>query len=397
MPKIQITHSVELPDQVRLARYKKAPELGPRILFFTGGTALRSLSQELVYSTHNSVHIITPFDSGGSSATIRNAFKMLAVGDLRNRLMALADRSVKGNPAIFDLFAYRLPKDITSQELAMRLDKMIDGKDKLIARVPDPMRKLIRSHLRFFSEQMPDDFDLRGASIGNLILAGGFFNYQRHIDPVIYLFTKLVEVRGVVRPVISRDLHLAVEMEDGSIIVGQHNITGKETAPITQRIKNMYLTGSLDSLEPVDARIRPKVDSLIRNSELICYPLGSFYSSVIANLLPKGVGTAVWETNCPKVYVPNSCPDPEMYGMTLSDCVKTLIDYLQRSCGQEVPTDRLLNFVLIDSKRGDYPTPLEINKIKRFGVEVLDVQLISEESAPYLDEKLLADHLLSLT
>ena len=41
--------------------------------------------------THNSTHLITPFDSGGSSASLREAFGMLSVGDLRNRLLALAD------------------------------------------------------------------------------------------------------------------------------------------------------------------------------------------------------------------------------------------------------------------------------------------------------------------
>jgi 2-phospho-L-lactate transferase/gluconeogenesis factor (CofD/UPF0052 family) len=61
--------------------------------------------------------MITPFDSGGSSAEIRKAFKMLAVGDLRNRLMALADQSVKGNPEIFLLFSYRFDANATQAEL----------------------------------------------------------------------------------------------------------------------------------------------------------------------------------------------------------------------------------------------------------------------------------------
>ncbi|MBL0700813.1 MAG: YvcK family protein, partial [Desulfosarcina sp.] len=78
-----------LPNSVKLARYTKAPELGPRLLFFSGGSALRHLSSTLTKYTYNSIHLITPFDSGGSSATLRRAFKMLAIGDIRNRLMAL--------------------------------------------------------------------------------------------------------------------------------------------------------------------------------------------------------------------------------------------------------------------------------------------------------------------
>ena len=105
--------------------------------------------------------------------------------------MALADRSLMGNPEIFELFATRLPKDLPQAALRDQLTAMSKGKDKLVAAVPDPMRKIIRNHLQFFMERMPEDFDLRGASIGNLILSGGFFNQKRHIDPVIYLFSRI--------------------------------------------------------------------------------------------------------------------------------------------------------------------------------------------------------------
>lgn len=396
MPTITITRSVKLPDPLRLARYQRAPELGPRVLFFTGGTALRELSRKLVHYTHNSVHLITPFDSGGSSAKLRSAFHMLAVGDLRNRLMALADRSVTGHPEIFELFAHRFPKDAEQADLREELFAMLRGNHPMIRVIPDPMRKLVRSHLQFFFEKMPDNFDLRGASIGNLIIAGGFFNYKRHIDPVIFLFSKLVEAKGLVRPVISADLHLVAELENGETIIGQHLITGKEAAPLTSKIKRLSLSASNEKVVPIKAPIRDKVKDLISSAELICYPLGSFYSSVVANLLPEGVGQTISESDCPKVYIPNTSPDPEQYGMSLFDCVRKLLEYLEQGCKHEAARDRLLNFVLIDSKNGSYPKPLELNKIKRFGVEVLDVELVTEQSAPYVDEELVIRHLLSL-
>ena len=84
------------------------PPLGPRLVFFTGGTALRDLSRRLTAHTHNSVHLVTTFDSGGSSAALRRAFAMPAVGDLRNRLLALADSAVV--PAsVLEFCARRLP------------------------------------------------------------------------------------------------------------------------------------------------------------------------------------------------------------------------------------------------------------------------------------------------
>jgi len=104
MTAIRVTREVNVPDPLRVARALRSPDLGPRILFFTGGTALKETSQALVGYTHNSVHLVTPFDSGGSSAVLRRYFDMPAVGDLRNRLMALADRTLHGYPEIFRAF-----------------------------------------------------------------------------------------------------------------------------------------------------------------------------------------------------------------------------------------------------------------------------------------------------
>lgn len=246
----RIIRDVELISRERLALYKRVPELGPRVLFFTGGTALRSLSERIIEYTHNSIHIVTPFDSGGSSAEIRRAFRMLAVGDLRNRIMALADQSVFGNPMVFELFAHRLPKTASPQELLRELQDLVDGKSTLVRRVANPMRQIIRAHLAAFAERMPDDFDLGGACIGNLILTGGFLAYNRHIDPVVYLFSKLVAARGDVAAVSNEDLHLVSELEDGSLVVGQHRITGKGSPPIASPVKRIYATDNRANPKP---------------------------------------------------------------------------------------------------------------------------------------------------
>src|SRR6056297_3502215 len=124
---VHVRRMARIPDPVRLERYRHAPELGPRLLFFSGGSALRTFSRRLVDYTHNSFHLITPFDSGGSSAALRKAFRMPAVGDLRNRLMALADQTVRGNPEIYMLFAFRFPDDEEPTALRRRLDRMVRG------------------------------------------------------------------------------------------------------------------------------------------------------------------------------------------------------------------------------------------------------------------------------
>src|SRR6056297_3176333 len=109
--------NLPIPNRTRMDRYRQDPAQGPKILFFSGGSALRAVSQRLIEYTYNSVHIITPFDSGGSSAMLRQAFGMPAVGDIRNRLMALTDERVQGNDAVFNLFAHRLPSLESSGKL----------------------------------------------------------------------------------------------------------------------------------------------------------------------------------------------------------------------------------------------------------------------------------------
>ena len=67
---VTITRELRIPDNIRIQRSLRIPEFGPKILFFSGGTAIRDLSACLINYTHNSIHLITPFDSGGSSAKI---------------------------------------------------------------------------------------------------------------------------------------------------------------------------------------------------------------------------------------------------------------------------------------------------------------------------------------
>jgi CofD-related protein of GAK system len=393
----RITRTAQLPDQMRLSRYQKTPELGPRMLFFSGGSALTATSRVLKRYTHNSVHLVTPFDSGGSSATLRQAFSMPSIGDLRSRLIALADENITGHPEVYRLFTYRFPADQPASELLANLDLMIRGKEPLIAAISNPMRRLIRNQLGYFRKAMPDDFDLRGASTGNLILAGGYLNNHKHLDPIIFLFSKLVNVLGTVRAVVNDDLHLAAELEDGSCVTSQQRLTGKEVAPLKSPVSRLFLSSHPDKPKPATAKIRKKNRRLIQQAELICYPPGSFYSSLIANLLPTGVGSAIAETDCPKVYIPNLGQDPEQIGMTLDSSILTLLDYLRADNTDKCPAGKLLNFVLIDSKRGKYPSPISAPVMQKLDIRIIDTRLISKQCAPYYDAELLASALLSLT
>lgn len=394
---LQVSRSARLPDPVKLARYEKSPELGPRPLFFSGGTALRTFCAELIRYTHNSIHIITPFDSGGSSAKLRQAFHMPAVGDIRNRLMALAEQSFQGSPEICELFAHRLPEKAPHSRLRSELTQMARGKHPLTAQVPSPMGPIICSHMQDFLTHMPEGFDLQGASIGNLVLTAGYLSNQRLLDSAIYLFAGLVQARGVVRPVVDQYRHLAAQLESGTVFVGQHRLTGKESAPISAPVRRLYLCEDSRTPRPASVQIRSKVRDLIRSAELICYPMGSFYSSLIANLLPRGVGEAVSSLECPKIYVPNTGTDPEARGLDPNSQTEILLSYLKADAPERIENRQVLSAVLVDRERGDYATPVDVGRLSALGVGVIDYPLVTGASAPLIDPGRLAEALLSLT
>lgn len=378
-------------------RSQRAPELGPRILFFSGGTALRPLSRVLKQFTHNSVHLITAFDSGGSSAQLRHAFAMPGIGDLRNRIVALADESVRGNPQIYKLFGYRLPPTPVPSTLRAELDSLVSAEHPLVREIVEPMRRIVQTHLRYFIEQMPADFDLRGANIGNLLLAGGFLSHSRDLESVLFLFSKLLEVRGVVRPIVDDDVHLCADLADGTRVVGQHRLTGKEVEPIRSPVRALSLVRALDDVTPASVEIGEKVRQSIEAADLLCYPMGSFYTSVVANLLPRGVGQAIAAAGCPRVYIPNTGHDPEQRGMSVVDGVETLLAYARADAGSDLPLSRVVNIVLLDRDPDNYAMQVDVERLERMGVQVFSLDLVTEPSHPYIHPQRLTETLLSLT
>lgn len=383
-----------MPDPARVARALRAPEDGPRVLFFSGGSALERTSRALKRYTYNSRHLVTPFDSGGSSASLRAAFRMLSVGDLRNRLVALADEAEPGTEAVRRLLSHRFPRDGEPAALRALLDELIGGRHPLVASVPEPLRSLARTQLGELGAAVPPAFDWRGASVGNLMLVGGYLMSGRDVTPVLSLLEGLLRARGQVRPVVTDDLHLCATLDDGRVVVGQHRITGNGTPPPEGRILSLSLVRALDDPRPADAQASSSVTAWIDEADLICFPMGSFFTSVVANLLPRGVGRAIARSACPKIFVPNAGDDPEMRGMSVADAVEVLLSVLRADAG-DVERERLLDAVLLDESDGRYARPVEEERIRALGVRVLRLPLLPDES-PIVGPRELSEALITL-
>lgn len=393
-PEFSVNRRVVFPDARRVERCLRLPEFGPRLFFFSGGSALKETSRELKRYTHNSIHLITPFDSGGSSAVLREAFGILGVGDLRNRLMALADETARGNPNVTALFAHRFAAEADEGALYAEFARMVEGEHDLLRAIAEPLRTVVLTHLAGFSKQMPATFSLRDACIGNLILTGGYLANERDIDAVLYLFTNLVSALGTVRPTAMDDAYLVALHASGERTVGQHMI-GKPESIARGPIQGLELTTSLAGGEPVVIEADSSSLDLVRSADLVCFPMGSFYGSVLANLVPRGIGRAVLTCGCARVYIPNSGEDPEMNGHTIADCVRKIAEFVARDVEHEVAPADVLDFVLVDSQGVRYGAELDLQELASLGVRVIDCDLATEDD-DWIDAKKLVEALLSL-
>lgn len=268
---------------------------------------------------------------------------------------------------------------------------LVQGIHPLVQAVPESSRRIICRHLHLFLQSMPQDFDLAGASIGNLVLAAGYLENKRNMDAVISLYTELAAVRGTVRPVVQGNYHLGAYLADGQRVVGQHLLTGKQTAQILSPITSLFLTSDPDGNAPSQVRADPQVVDCISRADLICYPMGSFFTSLLANLLPQGVGAGIEQAKCPKVFVPNTYHDPECPGMSLQDQVQFLI-HLAR----ENPGGQGLNFILVDICLDRYPGSVDATALRSLGVEVVAAPLVTRQSDPAIDPHCLVQALLAL-
>jgi len=388
---VAIRKTVTIPDPLQVDRCHRLPEYGPRILFFSGGSALKNTSAVLKHYSHNCIHLITPFDSGGSSFELRKAFDMISIGDFRNRLLALADESAKvasgsSTVRVAALFSHRLHAH-DSLLATVEWQQILSAKHPLIQQVKLPMRGILLSHLRWFANRMPPDFNLCGASIGNLIITGCFLEHDRDIVTAIYLIWKLLGVHGIVRPITGANLHIRTYYEKNEFVQrGQHNMGKAATIEANGRIVKMDLVASLDDdndtqqQSATSCHIDIVSSEMVASADVICFPMGSFFSSVLVNLLPQGVGTAIVKRHCPKVYIPNAGLDLEMHGYTLLECIEWIIRLVRQDAGDDVPIKQILSFVLVDTHNCDYQVDIDKDAIEgQLGIRVLDIPLVGDD------------------
>jgi uncharacterized cofD-like protein len=250
---------------------------GLKVVSIGGGTGLSTLLSGLKDYVGNEVSqavwldlltaIVTVTDDGGSSGRLREEFQMLAPGDIRNCIAALAE------------------------------DEHL-------------LTKLLRH--RFDSNG-----ELSGHSLGNLLLTA-LTNITGNFLDAIKVISEVLAIKGRIFPSTMENASLLAELSDGRVIEGESKITGARS-----RINRLWLSHECHPL--------PETLEAIQEADIITLGPGSLFTSIIPNLLVDGIVEAIGRSAALKIYICNIMTQPgETEGFGGEDHLRTLFQYSPR-------------------------------------------------------------------
>lgn len=239
-----------------------------KVVVIGGGTGLSTMLRGLKKYTSHITAIVTVGDDGGGSGKLREDLGMLPPGDIRNCILALADTE----PLMEDLLQYR------------------------------------------FTEG-----SLKGQCFGNLFLAA-MAGISENFEDAVQKMSSVLAVKGKVLPVTLDDMKLVAELENGEIIEGESKIPSEVIVRKT-KIKKL-------AIKPINAKPLEEAIKAINDADVIIMGPGSLYTSIIPNLLVKGISEAICKSPAKKVYISNVMTQPgESDGFKVSNHLKVLMDY----------------------------------------------------------------------
>lgn len=291
-----------------------------------GGTGSFVLLSGLKKYPVNISAIVSMADDGGSTGILRDELGVLPPGDVRQCLVALSESS-------------------------------------------ENMRELM--NYRFESG------GLKGHSFGNIFLSAlekinG--NFHKGVEEVM----KLLNVKGEVIPVTDQDVKLYMRLKNNKILKGQHQV---ENNFDVERIgiKENYLYPK--------AKANKKAVQRILGADLIVIGPGNYYSSIIPNLLVKGIPEAIIKS---KAKVVLNCNLVNKKGHTEKF---TLEDYIE-SVNKYIGKDRIDSVTFNTRKPGaslikKYQKQKELlvkesgTKNRNSGYEIVKADILSDKKPVY--------------
>jgi uncharacterized cofD-like protein len=321
-----------------------------KVVAIGGGTGLSTLLRGLKHHIGDTSHpallypvinrltaIVTVTDEGGSSGRLRRDFRILPPGDIRNCLVALAE----DEQLLTQLFNYRFS----------------GGRG------------------------------LRGHNLGNLFLAA-LTHLTHDFAKAVQLSSEVLAIRGEIFPATLADVHLTATTANGKNLRGERSIT-----------RTRY---PIERLEIIPKHCRPLPDALaaIREADLITMGPGSLYTSLVPNLLVRGIAAEIAKSRALKVLICNLMTQPgESRGYSASDHLRALHEHAGR---------KLFDYIVLNTKplspkllkryaaeRAE-PVELDLEAVRKLGVKPLCANLLIEDHVARHDSRHLTQLVLTL-
>ena len=284
------------------------------VVVIGGGTGTFTVLTGLKKYPFNLTAIVSMADDGGSTGALRDELGVLPPGDVRQCLVALS------------------------------------SSDTL-------MRALM--NYRFESGQ------LKGHNFGNLLLSA-LEKTTGSFDNAVEKASDILRIRGRVVPATLDKVTLVAKL-------------GKRTVRGEQAIRDTKLNGTplKLSLSP-RGRANPKALSAIRSADAIVIAPGSFYTSIIPDLLVRGIPEAIAKSQQKKIYLCNLMTHAEhTKDFTVADFTEKMEKYLKSPINAVIYNNKLPSAELLKryARKGD--KPILWNKLPK-GVAI-GADLVSRE------------------
>lgn len=291
-------------------------EKEPKIVVIGGGSGISVVLRGLKYLPVDLTAIVTVADDGGSSGFLRKEFDMPAPGDLRNVMVALSNVE----PLTEEVFQYRFKEDSF----------------------------------------------IGGHPLGNLLIIA-MKELTGDIRTAVDRLRKLFNIKGKILPATTEKVVLMAEKENGKIVEGESHIP-----VIGEKIKRVYYK---DEVEAPEENLKA-----LEEADLIIFGIGSLYTSIIPNLLLKGIKESLKKSKAKKIYICNAMQQPgETEGYTVSDHIKAINDNIGEGVIDSVivdPRDIPKNILERYKSMNSDKVELDREKIKEYNVELIERDIL---------------------
>ena len=316
---------------------------GLRVVAIGGGHGLSMLLRGMKNKTSNITAIVTVADDGGSSGRLREEMGIIAPGDLRNCLVALADKET----VLEQIFQYRFG----------------------------------------------GEGELAGHSLGNLFLAALIKQFGS-VQNALEAASKVLNIRGQVMPATSQKVRLRAKMSDGEIVEGESEISA-----YPEKIGRDVRIVRMTTVPKAPMAVGDALEA-IREADLITLGPGSLYTSVLPNLLVPEILSAIRESGAPVLYICNVMTQPgETTGYTVGDHLKALVDHIGGGvvdfvlANNGTPSPEVLRKY---EKVHAFPVTIDRKKVESLGAALIEADLLGPGRGAVQDTEVLSDEIIRI-